>query len=192
MSTETASARERILGVAGGLFFREGYRAVGVDRVIADAKVAKATFYRHFRSKDDLIVAWLMSSDAWMEAWLDGATRDSDRPVEALFKATEALAKEPGCLGCTFQGASSEFADASHPGRNFAIAHKRRVLDKLEAIAARERVARPRVLAEQLFLLLEGAWAAVRMFGAKAPLAHIVDAAQAMTAIARAERLRAS
>jgi AcrR family transcriptional regulator len=52
---EPPSARDRILAVAGRLFYRDGYRAIGVDRVIGEAEVAKATFYKHFPSKDDLI-----------------------------------------------------------------------------------------------------------------------------------------
>ncbi|MGL5012068.1 MAG: TetR/AcrR family transcriptional regulator, partial [Paracoccaceae bacterium] len=57
------SARDRIVTTAGSLFYREGYRAIGVDRVIAEADVAKATFYRHFPSKDDLIVAWVETAE---------------------------------------------------------------------------------------------------------------------------------
>ena len=62
-SGKPLSARDRILSVAGPLFYREGYRATGIDRVIAEADVAKATFYKHFPSKDDLITAWIARAE---------------------------------------------------------------------------------------------------------------------------------
>eukprot|EP01036_Dinobryon_divergens_P021358 gene21358-29320_t len=75
MSREArASARDRILAAAGPLFYRDGYRAVGVDRVITMSGVAKATFYKHFPAKDDLIIAWLDRADAQMANWFDAAT----------------------------------------------------------------------------------------------------------------------
>ena len=179
-SPQPIPPRERILAVAGPLFFREGFRAVGVDRVIAESGVAKATFYRHFPSKDDLIVAWLVQADTFMSAWLDKATAGSSRPLIAIFEALESLARTPQCLGCTFQGVSAEFPDLDHPGHRTAAASKRRVLSRIEDLAVEAGVAKPRNLAEQLYLLLEGAWASVRMFGAAAPVGHAAAAAKAL------------
>lgn len=183
-SPQSLSPRERILAVAGPLFFREGFRGVGVDRVIAESGVAKATFYRHFPSKDDLIVAWLQQADSFMNAWLEKSVAGSKQPLVSLFLALEDLAAKPECLGCTFQGVSAEFPDFDHPGHRTAVASKQRVLARIEDLAVETGVARPRVLAEQLYLLLEGAWASVRMFGREAPVGHAAAAARALVAAA--------
>jgi AcrR family transcriptional regulator len=185
MSNHNTAPRDRILSVAGPLFRKEGFRAIGVDRVIAEANVAKATFYRHFPSKDDLIVAFLENSDRFLDQWMDGATAGAADPIEALFEATAAMARRPECFGCTFQGVSAEFTDVNHPGHAYAKAYKQRVLARLERMADHAKAAEPRVLAEQLYLLLEGAWASVRIYGRAAPLAHLVEAARALTAAAR-------
>jgi AcrR family transcriptional regulator len=114
VSAETPlSARERILSVAGRLFYRDGYRATGIDRVIAEAEVAKATFYKHFSSKDDLIVAWIARSEARALAHapaLDGPTPLTDYALSMI-----AIAARPDCLGCTYQATAAEFGAADHP-----------------------------------------------------------------------------
>jgi AcrR family transcriptional regulator len=175
MSTESptrrenpASARDRILDVAGPLFWREGYRAIGVDRVIAEADVAKATFYKHFPSKDDLIVAWIERAEAM--------TKDAAPPVDGPCALTDfalamiAIAGGPQCMGCTFQGSAAEFAEPGHPAHAAAIGVKRRTLSDMEARARAEGLPDPAGAARRVFLLLEGVWASVRMFGSDAPL----------------------
>lgn len=164
-----APARERILDAAGALFYRDGFRAVGVDRVIAEAGVAKATFYRHFPSKDDLIVAWLGRAEAALAAASPPAgTPDA---LSAWGRAMIAIARQERCLGCAWQVTAAEFADPAHPARAAALAMKRRLLDDLGARARAEGLADPDGAAERVFLLVEGVWAAVRMFGPRAPLA---------------------
>ena len=164
------SARDRILNVAGPLFYREGYRAIGVDRVIAEADVAKATFYKHFPSKDDLIVAWIdLAEDRSTKAL---PPEDSPEPLSGYVKQMIALARQGGCMGCTYQGTASEFADPAHPAHAAAMGVKKRVLETLEIRARAQGLAKPRETAEGVFLFLEGVWASVRMFGPNAPLAH--------------------
>jgi AcrR family transcriptional regulator len=167
-------ARERILRTAGPLFYREGFRAVGVDRVIAEAGVAKATFYKHFPSKDDLIVAWVERAEGLSDSAFSGAA--GDEPMTAYAETVIALAEEDTCMGCTFQGTAAEFADPAHPGHAAALAVKRRVLAELERRATLQGLARPKAAAERVFLFLEGVWAAVRMFGSEAPLGEAREA----------------
>ena len=164
------SARDRILSVAGRLFYREGYRGVGVDRVIAEADVAKATFYKHFPSKDDLIVAWINRAE--MVSGKAVPPADGPNPLIAYADAMVDIALEPNCLGCTYQGTAAEFVDPAHPGHAAALGVKQRVLALLTERAVSEGHLDPRAVAESIYLLLEGVWATSRMFGAKAPLAH--------------------
>ncbi len=171
------SARDRILNVAGPLFYRDGYRAIGIDRVIAEADVAKATFYKHFPSKDDLIVAWIARAEERSTQSLPPV--DGPEPLTAYVDRMIAIARQGGCMGCTYQGTAAEFSDPTHPAHAAAMGVKRRVIDNLEARARAQGLADPQTTAQSVFLFLEGVWASVRMFGASAPLA------QAETAVRR-------
>jgi AcrR family transcriptional regulator len=162
------SARDRILDTASSLFYRDGYHAVGIDTIVAEAGVAKMTLYRHFPSKDDLIAAYLERSDAEFWAWLDGeiaTVRDPRARLEAAFDAIGELATSARCLGCTFQGAASEFPELDHPGHRVAVVHKRRALERFAELARGAALREPDALAAQLLLVMDGAWVANRMFG---------------------------
>jgi AcrR family transcriptional regulator len=151
-------------------FCCQGYRAIGIDRVIAEADVAKATFYKHFPSKDDLIVACIARAEH--RSFQALPPEDRPDPLTAYVSAMIALARQGGCLGCPYQGSASEFADPAHPAHAAAIGVKTRVIETLEARARAQGLTRPRETAEAVFLFLEGIWASVRMFGANAPLAR--------------------
>lgn len=161
------NARDRILSVAGPLFYREGYRAIGVDRVIAEADVAKATFYRHFPSKDDLIVAWLSRAETGMAAHMPAA--DTPTALSDFILATMTTARRTSCMGCTFQGSAAEFGQTAHPVHAAARAVKDRSIADLEARARAEGLANPAAVAAEVFLIIEGLWASIRMFGPEAP-----------------------
>lgn len=176
MSTEKRSARDRILAAASRLFYHEGYRAVGIDRIIADSGVAKATFYHHFPSKDDLIVACLAAGEAVAAAHLPPP--DVPDPLFAYVDALIDIARGPGCRGCAFQGTAAEFVDRGHPAHAASIGVKSRTLDALRLRAEHQGLAEPEVVAQTLFLLLEGVWASVRMFGDAAPLEQSKAAAR--------------
>lgn len=167
--TPDVEARRNILATAADLFFREGYRAVGVDAIAEQSGVAKMTLYRHFSSKDDLIVAFLEDAHAGFEAWFDGAIApaagDPKRQLLALFDALVALCKSPACHGCAFINASAEFPAADHPGHAAALAHKRAIRERLRGLAQAAGASDPEALAAQLALLMDGAFAAVRMYG---------------------------
>lgn len=161
-------ARVRILDAAGPLFYRDGFRAVGVDRVIAEAGVAKATFYKHFPSKDDLIVAWIARAEGLTDA--AAPPDDSPTPLTDYANAMIDVAAQDRCLGCTFQVSASEFSDPAHPAHAAALKVKRRVLAELARRASLQGFDEPDAIAAQVFLLIEGVWASVRMFGRDAPL----------------------
>jgi AcrR family transcriptional regulator len=170
----TPPPRERILQVAGTLFYRDGYRGVGIDRVIAEADVAKATFYKHFPSKDDLIVAWIARAEDASQSGLP--PEDGPEPLTAYALHMLRIARQGWCLGCAYQGTAAEFSDPAHPAHAASLGVKRRVIDTLIRRARAQGVPDPDATAEQVFLLLEGIWASVRMFGPDAPLDHAESA----------------
>jgi AcrR family transcriptional regulator len=177
-------ARERILDTASELFYRDGFRAVGIDTIIARSGVAKMTLYYHFPSKDELIVAYLERSNERFWAWVDEAIAAVEAPrakLIALFDAVAKLATSPECLGCTFQGTAAEFPDPGHAGHRVAQAHKRAVLELLHALAAQAGADDPDDLARALLLLMDGAFAATRMFGRRdSPARTVARAAEAL------------
>ena len=173
------SARERILETASRLFYRHGFVSVGVDTIIAEAGVAKMSLYRHFPSKDDLIVAYLERSNTQFWGWFEGALGDGS-PGEQLVRVFEELggfATSPACFGCMFQLAAADFPDPEHPANRVALAHKRSVVDRLRGLAARAGSPDPDALAAQLLLLMDGAFVASRMFRSASPAAHVGGAA---------------
>jgi AcrR family transcriptional regulator len=176
-----ATTRQRILDIAGDLFFRKGYRAVGVDTIVHEAGIAKMTLYRYFPSKDDLIVAYLEQVNQLFWDWFDAAIEpfegEPGQQLVAVFAALEELVKSPQCYGCAFLVAASEFPELDSPGHQVALAHKQMVRDRLRELAGQAGARKPAVLADQLALLMDGAFAAVRVFGAGNPGAGVVDAA---------------
>jgi AcrR family transcriptional regulator len=160
-STAPSPARERILNAASDAFYRRGIGAVGVDAIVADADVAKATLYRHFRSKDDLVVAFLRRRDerwrGWLRAEVERRSPDpAGRPL-AVFDALGAWFASDDFRGCAFINAAAEIADPEHPARAAVQEHKRlcgRYLEDLLAGAGRPGADAD---AAALLLLIEGA-----------------------------------
>ena len=182
--TDKQPARERIMDVASELFYRDGFRAVGVDMVIARSGVAKTTLYHHFPSKDDLIVAYLEQSNRRFWAWFEDAVARKRSPrakLLALFDAVGRLATSPQCLGCTFQGTAAEFPALDHAGHRAARAHKQAVLRRLRDLAAAGGADDSDELASELLLLMDGAFAATRMFGRRGnPARSVARAARTL------------
>lgn len=178
VEVEKLGPRERILKTAGRLFYEEGYRAVGIDRVIADAEVAKASFYKYFPSKDDLIVAWINSAEEMSRSALPPARGTT--PLFDYMDKMIGIAQQTWCMGCAFQGAASEFGDTAHPAHAAALQVKQNVIAELKARATQQKLPDPKKTAELMFLLLEGVWASVRMFKADAPIQHAKAAVRAL------------
>jgi len=130
MGTQRKSdPRERILEVADRLFYEEGVRATGTEKIMSVADVAKATFYRHFPSKDALVLAYLEKRDQALWDYLAHPTSPTNLR-EALIKF-EQMANRPEIIGCPFLRIASEFPDTSHPFHSRVIAHKDKLRDYL-------------------------------------------------------------
>lgn len=158
-------ARERILLAAHDLFYREGIRATGVDRVIACAGVSKLTFYRHFPSKDDLIRAFLQYRHGrWMDWFRAALARHRaaqneagrrSQPLQPLAAALAEWLREPGFRGCAFINAVAELGGGLDEALALSAAHKR---DMVAAIAALlDTRPEAQALAEAAALAVDGA-----------------------------------
>jgi len=159
---DAADVRERILETASGLFYREGVRAVGVDLVVAAAGVAKTSLYRHFRTKDDLIAAFLQREDEdFWRTWDEVAGKHRDDPAGELQAHMDWIGERvgrPNYRGCPQLNVAAEFPQAEHPARQVATAHKLELRRRLFDIAERLGVARAERLAGQLAVLINGAF----------------------------------
>ena len=153
------TARERILATAFRLFYARGLRAVGVDTIIAESGVAKATFYRHFPAKDDLIVAYLDEVDRiWtgqLRAAAEAAGPDPAEQLVGLFDALATACRRPGYRGCAFINAAAE-SQPGTPVHQRTVAHKQAVLDWVTDLARDAGATQPEQLAQALTLLLDG------------------------------------
>lgn len=153
---------EQILTVAGALFYKEGIRAVGIDRIIEEASVAKATLYRHFPSKDHLVAAYLTQRHERVIASFHDVMRTVHEPrgqIAAIFERLFEKAESQEFRGCAFALAVAEHGDSE---RVVAVArtHKQTVLDIFRQIVLR-RTETPDLPSAHLALLYEGALATV-------------------------------
>lgn len=183
MNKTAPSTRERLLATAARLFFQHDYRSVGVDAIVAESGVGKMTLYRHFPTKDDLIVAYLRQTDEQFWVWFEevvAGDRDPRRKLQAFFQALEKLARTPTCFGCPFLNAVVDFPEHDHAGHAVALEHKQAVRSRFLDLARQAGASQPEALADQLFLLMDGAFMAVRTYGTDSPALQVSQAARAL------------
>lgn len=139
--TRTVSdARSRLLGTASRLFYAEGLHSVGVDRILAEAKVTRATMYRHFAGKEDLVVAYLAEADRATRESLDAAVAAAESDSDAVRGVARAIAghiRSQGFRGCAFLNAVAEYSDPAHPVHVAVLAHRQWFLDSVTGLLAR-------------------------------------------------------
>ncbi|RME99179.1 MAG: TetR family transcriptional regulator, partial [Alphaproteobacteria bacterium] len=161
-----SAKRERLIETAMRLFYTQGFHATGIDTIISEAGVARMTLYKHFKSKNDLILAVLQRRDeefrAWFKSAVDASARRPRDKLLALFDVLEdwftgKAFPEVGFAGCAFINACAEFAAADNPAHQMAAKHKRLLQDYVTNIARQARAPDPEGLAGDLMLLAEGA-----------------------------------
>ena len=155
-----APAKKRILETANELFYDEGIRTVGVDRLIAAAHVTKATFYKHYGSKERLVTAYVENRHRAVAERIAGFARDHQDPaaiLRILRDTIVALVEQPGFRGDPFANAAAEFPDQTHPVRQAIEAHRDWYLDVLEDQLRRMGVELPGDVADDLMLARDGA-----------------------------------
>jgi AcrR family transcriptional regulator len=166
MARSSDTTRERIISAASKLFYDQGIRAVSVDAVAERAGLTKRTLYYHFRSKDDLVAAYLAGRDqpnlALFQLWFAEADGAASEKVAAIFRNLARAATHPKWRGCGFLRTSAELANLpGHPAIRTGAAHKKKFEGWLRAVFEAEGIAPALELARQILLLLDGSFAVV-------------------------------
>lgn len=176
--------RDRILETASALFYERSVRGVGVDLVVEKAGVAKTSLYRYFRTKDDLVAAFLAREDRdFWGTWDRVAKENEDDPAAELNAHLAWIGERVGRLnyrGCPQINVAAEFPEADHPARKVAAEHKREMRRRLTCIAKRLGVGRAEELAGQLSVLINGAFVSAQIFEAGEAVPLLQRAAHAL------------
>ena len=154
-------ARERILESAYELFSRRGIRGVGIDEVIERAAVAKATLYRHFSSKDELVIAFLeRREEVWtrgrIEAGARGRGSTGEECLLAIFDVFDEWFHEDGFDGCSFINVLLETADLEHPVGQASVVHLENIRSILRSLAGEAGLRDPDGFARKWHILMKG------------------------------------
>lgn len=192
ITASTLPARERILVTAHELFYRDGLRATGVDRIIAESGVAKLTFYRHFPSKDELIRTFLdYRHQRWMAWFVDALGRHGAVPGGGLVPLQEAMAEwfsEPAFRGCAFINAVAEVGGTLPGVVQIAQRHKQDmrqiIADLLPAGPGQATMAGAAALA------VDGAIVRAQMEDAKSALAGLRQLLDALESPAKSKHVQ--
>jgi len=153
--------RDELVQKALKAFYQNGFNATGMDMLVAETGISKTSMYKHFRTKDDLILAVLRLRDEQFRNWLYRRMEElADTPrgqLIAMFDALEEWFDEAGYKGCMFIKASSEFLDAESPIRKQSADHKRMLEVHITSLVKDAGFENYEVIARQLLLLKEGA-----------------------------------
>ena len=184
-----ARKREHVVTVARRMFCASGFHAVSIDAIIEEAGVARMTVYKNFQSKEELIVAALRQEDLlfrqWLAASIEARSTQPEHRIFQLFMALHERFDAEGYYGCAFIRASIEFPDPQHPVHRTAREHKEMIRSYLRGLASDTGARNPVVLAEQLYILLEGAITASQLHREPWPADYAGQAAQQLVKAAR-------
>jgi len=193
------SPRERILAAASELFYRHGIRAIGVDAIAEAAETNKMTLYRHFSSKDELVSEYLRClAETARAAW---DRREAEHPgdpsgqLRAWLDDMAAHLESGKDRGCALVNAAVELPERDHPARRVIEAYKAAQHERLVKVCTAAELAEPDLLADELFLLLEGARVTAQSMGRQGLGERLIRMGKAMikahTQAAAAEAHRA-
>ena len=184
-----SAKRDLLLETAWSLFCQNGYRAVGIDTVLAKAGVAKMTLYNHFDSKEDLIAAAMAKKGAEILAAVDGvvagAGKNPERRLLAVFDWLAGWFESKDFTGCAFIKAIGEYTAAGDKPRRAATAYKQALQDRLQTLAAEAGLKSPALLARQLMFLIDGATVHADMLATSSFAAEARSAAKSLIEAAR-------
>ena len=179
--------RERILEIAAEMFYRDGIRAVGIDAIIARSGVAKMSLYRNFPSKDALVTAWLEDRNrAFWQRWDRAEASCAGDPraqLGAILDMVAARVSHPSWRGCPFLNTATEFPEADHPARAVILRTNGPFMTGCAMLAEAAGAHDPDLLAQQLQLLIDGAYAIGQSLGPNGPARTVASAGRALIAV---------
>jgi AcrR family transcriptional regulator len=186
MSTST---RQRLVESAVRRFYREGFRSVGIDQVLADVGISKTAFYKHFESKEDLMLAALEMQNCWLQDTFRNMIQEDGGPtaigqLHAVLNVVEHIIESDDFQGCIFVNVAMEFPLPHEPAHVAASQNKQAIEDILYAIAVEAGADEPRSLAQELCLIMEGAYVTRHVTGNK----NTVDIARRIANLAISSR----
>ncbi len=178
--------RDRILAAASELFYRQGIRAVGVEAIAEAAGTNKMTLYRHFNSKDELVAEYLrcLAAEA-SRLWTELAAAHPADPrgqLRGWLTAMQAHVADADQRGCALANAAVELPEKGHPARRVIEDFKAGQRERLVALCSASGVVEPELLADELFLLLEGARVSAQSSGPQGPASRLVRMGEALIA----------
>jgi len=165
-----SSTRHRLIEAAGRRFYRDGFRNVGIDQVLADVGISKTAFYKHFESKDDLMLAALEVRNVWLQETFRDMIRSHGGPdaaaqLRGLFDVVERVINSDEFQGCIFVNVAMEFPLAHEPAHLAAAEHKRAIEAIVRELAAEANADDPAAMAQELCLIIEGAYVTRQVTG---------------------------
>lgn len=156
-----SSKRDQLIDTAVELFYRDGFHATGIDKILRESGVSRMTLYNHFTSKDELILAALHRMDEqWRNWFVRSVERQADSPYErllAIFDFLDEWFKQDNFSGCLFIKASAEFSKPGHPIHAAAVEHNRLIFGYVRRLAESAGAKDPDALARQVCTVMEGA-----------------------------------
>ncbi|MCC9158558.1 TetR/AcrR family transcriptional regulator [Streptomyces parvulus] len=162
-----SEARARLLATATRIFYTEGIHSVGIDRITAEAQVTRATLYRHFAGKEELVLAYLDQADLAIRAQVADAVAGSRSPAEQVRAVARSITegiRSPGFRGCAFLNAAAEYFDPAHPIHRAVIAHREWFLETLTELLGQVNGDEAEAAGRHLVMLRDGAMAAGCLF----------------------------
>ena len=165
----SASKRDILVRKAMEVLYRDGFQATGMDKLVRETGVSKMTIYKHFRTKEDLILAALrLRDEEFRNNFFRSVEKDAKTPkgrLLAIFDTVEDWINGSDFKSCMFIKATSEFQDPKHPIHMAAAEHKRALLEYFDDLAQEAGAEDPRTLARQLLMLMEGETVTAFMLG---------------------------
>jgi len=181
--------RQRLIDAAVRRFYRDGFRNVGIDQVLADVGISKTAFYKHFESKEDLMLAALEMQNCWLQDTLRTMIRERGGPtaigqLRAVLDVVEHIIESDDFHGCIFVNVAMEFPLPHEPAHIAASQNKQAIEEIVNAISEEAGADEPKLLAQELCLIMEGAYVTRHVTGNK----NTVDIARRIADLAISSR----
>lgn len=181
----TSPTRQRLIDAASKRFYRDGFRDVGIDQILNDVGISKTAFYKHFESKDDLMLAVMRHQDQWLRDHFRsmvnelGGSKPRSRLL-ALFDAVDQIVRLDEFRGCFFVNVAMEFPLPHDPAHIAAAANKQAMHEIVVQLAREADADYPEKLAKELMLLMEGAYVTRHVTGDENAVGTARDAAEVL------------